>query len=187
MNMIIIGGSAGSFQIILSILKGLDKNIQTPIILVLHRLKNVDSSLEKHLQLNSHYKVKEAEDKDYVEKGVLYTVPADYHLLLEENGRLSLDSSEPVNYSRPSIDVTFESFSTVLKDKCYGVLLSGSNHDGAKGLKFIAENGGITIVQDCNEAEFDIMPKAAIQIYEHHKVLTLNDIIKNLNDESYAN
>jgi two-component system chemotaxis response regulator CheB len=187
MDMIVIGGSAGSFQIILSILKGLDKSMQTPIILILHRLKNVDSSLEKHLQLNSHYKIKQAEEKDFIEKGVLYTVPADYHLLLEENMRISLDSSEPVNYSRPSIDVTFESVSTVLKDKCCGVLLSGSNQDGAKGLKCIAKNGGKTIVQDCNEAEFDIMPKAAIQIYEHHNVLTLNNIIKNLNDESYAN
>jgi two-component system chemotaxis response regulator CheB len=186
MEMIIIGGSAGSFSIILSILKGLDKKIQTPIVVILHRLKNVDSSLEKHLQLYSHYKVKEAEDKEVVKKGYLYTVPANYHLLLEENRHLSLDSSELINYSRPSIDVTFESFSTVLKEKCSGILLSGSNHDGARGLKLIAENGGKSIVQDCNEAEFDIMPKAAIQIYEYHKVLTLNNIIKNLNKENYG-
>lgn len=184
MEMIIIGGSAGSFQIILSILKGLDKKMQIPIVIVLHRLKNVDSSLEKHLQSNTHYKVKEAEDKEIVEKEILYTVPADYHLLLEENGSFSLDSSELVNYSRPSIDVTFESFSTVLKEKCIGILLSGANNDGAKGLKLIAENGGTTIVQDCNEAEFDVMPKAAIQIYGHHKVLTLNNVIKKLNHET---
>jgi two-component system chemotaxis response regulator CheB len=186
MEMIIIGGSAGSFNVILSILKSLDKNMLTPIIIILHRLKNADSSLEKHLQLHSHYNVKEAEDKEVIKKGFLYTVPANYHLLLEENRQFSLDSSELVNYSRPSIDVTFESFSTVLKEKCSGILLSGSNHDGARGLKLIAENGGKSIVQDCNEAEFDVMPKAAIQIYGHHKVLTLNNIIKNLNKENYG-
>ena len=184
MEMIIIGGSAGSFNIILSILRGLDKNIQVPIILILHRLKNSDSSLEKHLQLNSHYQVKEAEDKEFAKKGFLYTAPSDYHLLLEENGSFSLDSSELVNYSRPSIDVTFESFSYVLKKKCCGILLSGSNHDGAKGLKLIAENGGISIVQDCKEAEFNVMPKSAIKIYENHNILTVNNIIKKLNHEA---
>src|SRR6478609_6082166 len=106
MEMIVIGGSAGAFQSILYILEGLDKNMQTPIIFVLHRLKNSSSLLEKHLQTITHYRVKEAEDKEIVRKGFLYTAPADYHLLLEEDGSLSLDSSELVNYSRPSIDVT---------------------------------------------------------------------------------
>jgi two-component system chemotaxis response regulator CheB len=186
MKIISIGGSAGSFNSLLTILKGLDKNMQIPIVIILHRLKNADSSLEKHLQFHSHYKVKEAEDKEEVKKGFLYTVPANYHLLLEENLRFSLDTSELINHSRPSIDVTFESFSIVLKEKCIGILLSGSNQDGAKGLKLIAENGGKTIVQNCNETEFDVMPKAAIQIYKHHEVLTLNNIIKNLNKQSYG-
>ncbi len=184
MEAIVIGGSAGSFQVILSILKGLDKSIQVPIVFILHRLKNSDSMLETHLQLATHYIVKEAEDKEYMKEGFFYAVPADYHLLLEEDGRFSLDSSELVNYSRPSIDVTFESFSAVLKEKCCGILLSGSNHDGANGLKQIAENGGKTIVQDCSEAQFDVMPKSAIKIYKYHEVLTQNKIIKFLNNES---
>lgn len=181
--MIIIGGSAGSFNVILSILKGLDKNIKTPIVLVLHRLKNSTSMLEKHLQLNTHHIVKEAEDKESVKEGFLYTAPSDYHLLLEENISFSLDYSELVNYSRPSIDVTFESFSQVLREKCCGILLSGSNQDGARSLKLMAENGGKTIVQDCFEAEFDVMPRSAIKIYENHDVLTLNNIIKKMNNE----
>ena len=95
----------------------------------------------------------------------------------------SLDVSELVNYSRPSIDVTFESFSTVLKEKCCGILLSGSNNDGAIGLKIIAENKGISIIQDCDEAEFDNMPKAAKSIYKYHKELNTTNIINTLNDE----
>src|SRR6478609_4721370 len=115
MEMIVIGGSAGAFQSILSILQGLDKKMQTPIIIVLHRLKDSDSLLEKHLQSVTHYIVKEAEDKEAVKKGFLYTAPPNYHLLLEEDESLSLDYSEPINYSRPSIDVSFESFSQALK------------------------------------------------------------------------
>jgi two-component system chemotaxis response regulator CheB len=181
MEMIIIGGSAGSFNCILSILKGLDEKMQVPIVIILHRLKNANSMLEKHLQLHTHYTVKEAEDKEFVKKAYIYTAPTDYHLLLEENSSFSLDSSEAVNYSRPSIDVTFESVSNVLKENCCGILLSGSNKDGAEGLKQIAENGGFTIVQDCNEAEFDVMPKSAISIYNKHSVLNLNNIITKLN------
>ncbi|UQD56943.1 chemotaxis protein CheB [Flavobacterium sp. K5-23] len=181
MEMIIIGGSAGSFDCILSILKGLDKRLQIPIVIVLHRLKNASSMLEKHLQLHTHYTVKEAEDKEFIKNAYIYTAPTDYHLLLEENLSFSLDNSEKVNYSRPSIDVTFESFSYVLKEYCCGILLSGSNKDGAKGLKQIAENGGLTIVQDYNEAEFDVMPQSAISLYNNHNVLTVNNIIKKLN------
>lgn len=183
MKMIVIGGSAGSFQIILSILKGLDKKVQVPIIFVFHRLKNTDSLLESHIQLYTDYKVKEAEDKEKVKNGYLYIAPADYHLLLEEDLTLSLESSELVNFGRPSIDVSFESFSQVLKENCCGILLSGSNHDGAKGLKMIAENGGLTIVEDCNEAEFNVMPRSAIEIYKKHNVLTFNKIIDRLNEE----
>ncbi|ESU28999.1 hypothetical protein FLJC2902T_10320 [Flavobacterium limnosediminis JC2902] len=181
MEMIVIGGSAGAFQTLLSILEGMDKKIRIPIVLVLHRLKDQGSLLEKHIQLMTHYKVKEAEDKEFVKEGFLYTAPPGYHLLLEEDRSFSLDSSEMVNYSRPSIDVTFESFSRVLKEKCCGILLSGSNHDGAKGLKKIADNGGKTIVQDPDEAEFAVMPKAAIEIYKKHDVVTSNNIIKRLN------
>ncbi|MGG7035033.1 MAG: chemotaxis protein CheB [Flavobacterium sp.] len=183
MKMILIGGSAGSFQVLLSILKGLDKKIQVPIIFIFHRLKNVDSLLETHIQLHTHYKVKEAEDKEKIKNGYLYTAPADYHLLLEEDLTISLESSELVNFSRPSIDVSFESFSQVLKENCCGILLSGFSHDGAKGLKEIAENGGFTIIEDCNEAKFDVMPKSAIEIYNKHTILTIDKIIKWLNDE----
>ena len=123
-----------------------------PIIIILHRLKMSDLMLENHLQINTHYIVKEADDKEVIREGYIYTAPSDYHLLLEENLSFSLDTSEEVNYSRPSIDVILNLFLHVLKEKCFGILLSGANKDGAIGLKVIAENGGETIVQDCNEA-----------------------------------
>jgi two-component system, chemotaxis family, protein-glutamate methylesterase/glutaminase len=185
-DVIIIGGSAGAFNHILSILKNLDKSIDTPIIIVLHRLKNTVTSFETILQSNTHYQVKEIEDKEKLNKGFLYTAPPDYHVLIEENLTFSLDVSELVNYSRPSIDVTFESFALLFKDKCCGILLSGSNHDGAIGLKIIAENRGKTIIQDCTEAEFAIMPDAAKNSYNKHIELNTTNIIKALNDE-YSN
>lgn len=181
MKMIIIGGSSGSFDLILSILQGLDKEMNMPIVIILHRLKNTKAILEDFLQLHTHYIVKEAEDKEFLKTGYIYTAPSDYHLLLEENFRFSLDTSEEVNYSRPSIDVSFESFSRVLKENCCGIILSGANQDGAIGLKAIGKNGGKTIVQDPNEAEFTAMPEAAIAKYKNHSVCALNNIIKKLN------
>lgn len=183
MDMIIIGGSAGSFNTILSILNGLDKSVSVPIVIVLHRLKNCESSFEDILRNNTHYIVKEIEDKEIIKKGILYTAPSNYHLLLEENYTFSLDVSDLVNYSRPSIDVTFESASAILKEKCCGILLSGANNDGAEGLKLIAENNGTTIIQDCQEAEFDNMPKAAKLIYKSHQELNTTNIINKLNNE----
>jgi two-component system chemotaxis response regulator CheB len=182
MKVIIIGGSAGSFNLIIAILKELNKEMSIPIVIVLHRLKSAETILEDYLQLHSHYIVKEAEDKEFLKAGHIYTAPANYHLLLNDNLSFSLDVSEEVNYSRPSIDVSFESFSYALKENCCGILLSGANHDGAAGLKIIAENGGETIVQDYNEAEFPSMPRAAIELYSNHSVYTMNTIIKKMNN-----
>ncbi|MBU0940737.1 MAG: chemotaxis protein CheB [Bacteroidetes bacterium] len=182
-NVILIGGSAGAFDCILTILKGLDKSIDTPIVIVLHRLKNAESIFEAILQSNTHYRVKEIENNDPLQKGILYTVPSDYHVLLESDLSISLDVSEAVNYSRPSIDVIFESFSLILKERCLGILLSGSNNDGATGLKIIAENQGTTVIQDCTEADYDNMPKAAKKIYKYHLELNTTNIIKLLNNE----
>ena len=97
---IIIGGSAGAFDCILSILKGLDKAIDTPIVIVVHRLKNSESTFESILQSHTHYRVKEIENNDKLQSGFLYTAPADYHVLLESDLSLSLDVSEAVNHSQ---------------------------------------------------------------------------------------
>lgn len=182
-EVILIAGSAGAFNCILSILNGMNKTIDIPIVVILHRLKNAESNFESILQLNTHYTVKEIEGKEPIKKGMLYTAPSDYHVLLEEDRTFSLDVSEEVNYSRPSIDVVFESFSLILQDKCLGILLSGSNHDGANGLKLMAERKGKTIIQDCLEAEFNNMPQAAKNRYKYHQELNTTNIIKLLNND----
>lgn len=144
--MIIIGGSAGSFDVILSILNGLYRQISVPIVIISHRLKNAKSSFDGVLQKHTHYIVKEIEDKEIIKNGKLHAVPSNYHLLLETNNSFSLDVSELVNYSRPSIDVSFESFSTVVKENAAAYYSSRSNNDGSNGLKYIAENKGIGII-----------------------------------------
>ncbi|MDG2433695.1 chemotaxis protein CheB [Flavobacterium sp.] len=182
-EVILIGGSAGAFNCIISILKGIDRSLDIPIVVILHRLKNAETNFESILKMNTHYTVKEIEDKEPIQRGMLYTAPPDYHVFLEEDRTLSLDVSEAVNYSRPSIDVIFESFSLVLKEKCMGILLSGANGDGAKGLQLMAELNGTTVIQDCIEADFNNMPKAAKARYKQHQELTIENIIKLLNNE----
>ena len=107
-------------------------------------------------------KVKEVEDKDYILPGHVYIAPPDYHLLLEDENTFSLDASEKIYFSRPSIDVTFESVAEVFGAAVIGILLSGANADGAIGLSKIQQAGGFTIVQDPESAEVDYMPRQAI-------------------------
>ncbi|MGE8377765.1 MAG: chemotaxis protein CheB, partial [Sphingobacterium sp.] len=102
--------------------------------------------------------------------------PAGYHLLIEPDYSFSLDISEPVQYSRPSIDVTFESAAEVYKENCTAILFSGANQDGAEGLLMIKKYGGSTFVQDPLDAEVPIMPKAAIELNAQDKILTIAEI-----------
>src|SRR5690606_5939006 len=111
----------------------LPKNFPLPVVVVIHRSRKHRSSIEELLNSKSKVKVKVAEDKDQLKKGTVYFAPSDYHLLVEPDGSISLDSSEPVLYSRPSIDVTFESIADVYRDNVIALLLSGANADGAEG------------------------------------------------------
>ena len=107
--------------------------------------------------------VKEVEDGEPIQPGYVYLSPPNYHLMAERKQTLSLSTDSPVNFSRPSIDVLFESASRVYEDKLIGILLTGANKDGSKGLACIHEQGGLTIVQDPNTAESPFMPLAAIE------------------------
>ena len=169
-DVIVIGGSAGSLQIIISILEALPEKFDFTIIVVIHRLKNVASEMNKIIGgSNRLLRICEPEDKEYIEKGIVYLAPQNYHLQIEEDKTFSLDYSEAINYSRPSIDVTFECAASVYKDKTIGILLSGANDDGAAGLSAIIKNGGSGIVQDPETAEYPAMPTSAIAM--NHKVL----------------
>lgn len=180
-NVVVIGGSAGSLEVLISMLEGL-RNMNLALIVVIHRKGTLHSTLAELLNLRSVVMVKEAEEKEDVRAGYVYIAPADYHLLIEKNGTLSLDYSEKVNFSRPSIDVTFECAAQVYGDKAVGILLSGGNADGVEGMKKIKKAGGLCVVQDPATALVSFMPQHARNEVDIDMVLSEEQLVTLLND-----
>lgn len=160
--MIIIGGSAGSLQVVFHILEHCRPDFRTPILIVLHRDPQGISKLAELLATKTTLTVKEIEDKEPIEKGCVYVCPPDYHTLIEDDQTFSLDYSEKINFSRPSIDVTFKSGADVFGEKLVCILLSGANADGADGLGYVRSHNGISIVQNPEEAIVSYMPEQAL-------------------------
>jgi two-component system, chemotaxis family, protein-glutamate methylesterase/glutaminase len=178
-KLLVIGGSAGSLALVLKIISLLQKEADVSVILVIHRMSSTeDSVLLEVLTSKTSFEVKEVEDKDQLQPGVIYVAPSDYHLLVEKDGSLTLDDSEKVNFSRPSIDVTFESAAEVCGPSLVCVLLSGANADGAIGLKKVKEKGGRVIIQDPATAEFPFMPQKALELVEPDLLLNDKDVQK---------
>lgn len=167
----IIGGSAGSLTVLLEILPQLNPDISFPIVIILHRKPHPDSVLNILLSNYTKLEVSEVEDKMTLKGKSIYIVPPDYHLLFENKQMVSLDSSEKLNYSRPSIDVTFQSVAQVFKESAAALLLSGANADGVEGLEYIKQYKGITLVQEPETAEVAYMPKQATLKVEIDHVL----------------
>lgn len=161
---LLIGGSAGSFKLIFNIIKNLNASLDKAVIIIIHRKKNFFSEIEKLFAENSRISLREITDKEIVNKNTIYVAPANYHTLIEKKGSFALDVSEAVWFSRPSIDVTFESAADAFSGRCTAILLSGANQDGAEGLLKLREKGCLTIVQDPEDAEMPQMPLAAIEI-----------------------
>ena len=161
-DIILIGGSAGSLEAILQILPKLTTEFSIPIVIILHRKTDNDNTLLELLTSRTQFNVREVEEKEVPENACLYIAPADYHILFEEDRSFSVDDSEKVNYSRPSIDVAFQSAASVYKDRLLGILLSGANNDGVMGLQSIKDNGGKIMIQDPFNAEMPVMPLAAL-------------------------
>ena len=176
-----VGGSAGSLEVIIKMLGSLVNN-RLAILLIVHRKGSIHSSLANLLDMKTAVIVKEAEEKEFIKPGYVYIAPADYHLLIERNGSMSLDYSEKVNFSRPSIDVSFECAADVFGDRVIGILLSGGNADGVEGLKSIRKAGGICVVQDPGTALVSYMPQHAINEIEPDKILNGAEIADFLND-----
>jgi two-component system, chemotaxis family, protein-glutamate methylesterase/glutaminase len=179
---IVIGGSAGSFQVITKLLAALPQDFDLPIILCLHRLKHVRHGFVEALNIKSVKPLEEPNDKDSIKRGKIYLAPANYHLCLELGNYFSLSTEEMVNNSRPAIDITLETASYVYKNKLIGILLSGANKDGAWGMKKIKERGGFTIVQDPSDCMIDTMPTAAMKITEIDMILKVDGLIKFFQD-----
>lgn len=177
-KVVIIGGSAGSLNALMQILPELPDLNGFAIVIVVHRKNTDDQTLEDLMALKASIPVKVVEDKVPLKPGFIYIAPSNYHLLFEKNETLSLDTSEKVNYSRPSIDVSFESAAEVYGESLIGILLSGSNSDGTYGLKTIKASGGTIIVQNPDAADMPFMPNNAIKNTTPDFVLNNNELLR---------
>jgi two-component system chemotaxis response regulator CheB len=181
-NAIVIGTSAGGLSALSALLEKLPPDYPLPIIVVQHRAKDQKDLLEEVLQLKCKIRIKQADEKEKIEKSIVYIAPPDYHLLIENDLTFSLSSDELVSYSRPSIDVLFESAAISYREALIGIILTGANNDGASGLQNIKKYGGLTMAQSPAEAQFPQMPSAAIDKGGAMLILTLKEIQKNMLD-----
>ncbi|HSV09948.1 MAG TPA: chemotaxis protein CheB [Hanamia sp.] len=180
----IIGGSAGSLDVLLKVFPLLNSFLSFPIIIVLHRKRGTDNLLTTLLSSKTNLPLRELEEKEIIEPSTIYIAPSDYHLLIENNRSFSLDASEKINFSRPSIDVIFYSAAEVYKENLVCLLLSGSNNDGIEGLKKVKENGGKAIIQNPLSAAVPFMPAQAALNVNIDKVLEIEDIADYINQLS---
>ncbi len=174
-ELVVIGTSWGGLHALRQVLGGLPAAFDLPVVVVQHRHRDSDHLLVSLLQDHTPLKVHEIEDKTELEAGSVYVAPAEYHVLVEA-GHLALSTEEPVRYSRPSIDVTFDSAADAYGARTVGVVMTGANDDGARGLRRIADRGGLAIVQDPATAESAVMPTAALKLVPEARVVKLDAI-----------
>ncbi len=175
-----IGGSAGSFKTVISILKTFSLRTTFPVFLCLHRLRNRSKGFQEVLSLYSKLKVIEPDDKEKITGGKVYIAPSNYHLLVEKIGEeeyVSLDAAELIQYSRPSIDVMFESLGDVYGENLLTILLSGANRDGTRGTYWVHKQGGTTVAEHTLEHSIAIMPNSAIETGSVNFVLEKKEIL----------
>ncbi len=175
---VVIGGSSGSIPVLMQIISALPAAYPIPVIIVTHRLRNVASDLAE--VISALHRVHEPEDKEPIQAGHIYLAPQNYHLLIENDNTFSMDYSEPVNYSRPSIDVTFLCAASVYRENAVGILLSGANKDGAEGLDVILRKGGRAVVQDPACSQYPIMPLEAIKKNNKVEIQDVKTIVDTL-------
>lgn len=173
---VVIGASAGGFEALLAVLKGLPASFPMPLVAVLHLPENHDSRLAELFDHRLPLPVREARDKESLASGTLYFAPSGYHLSIENDHSFSLSCEERVSYARPSIDVLFASAADAYGKSLAGILLTGANYDGAAGLAGMRIAGGLTIVQDPATAEVSTMPEAALRRMTPDLILSLAEI-----------
>lgn len=173
---IVIGGSAGALEALSVILPALPPDLALPIAIVIHLPPGKTSYLTEVLGARCALPVKEAEDKEPLAPGMVYTAPPNYHLLIEKQRLFSLSVDDPVHFSRPAIDVLFETAADAYGAALAGALLSGASEDGARGLARIKEKGGVTIVQSPDGAPSRTMPEAALRLARIDHVVPQGEI-----------
>lgn len=159
---IVVGASAGGLNAMINLFSSLPEDLPVPIFVVQHTRSDENNLLVELISTVTKLKVSEAEDKAEINPGNIYIAPPNYHLLIEDKKTIALSTEAKVNYSRPSIDLLFESATRVFRSKLAGIILSGANNDGSKGISTIAGAGGVTIAQSPESAEFKVMPQSAI-------------------------
>ena len=173
---IVIGASAGAIQALSRILPALPADYPVPVLVIVHIPADHADLLAPLFQAKCRVVVKEAEDKESILPGSVYFGPSDYHLLVEADRTVSLSSDEPVLYSRPSIDVLFESAADAYGEGLVGVILTGANEDGAEGLRAVIAAGGVALVENPAEAFAPAMPSAALARCAGAQVMSLDAI-----------
>ena len=174
-SIVVVGTSWGGLNALRELIGRLPGDFRVPVVLVQHRHRQSDHLLSTLLQERTPLPVVEVEDKAPIERGTIYVAPADYHLLVDRDA-FTLSTEAPVRYSRPSIDVTFYSAADTFGRETVGVVLTGANSDGSRGLRRIFDRGGVALVQEPATAESPAMPAAAIRCVPGARVLTIAEI-----------
>ena len=177
--LIVVGASWGGLAALSHLVAALPRDFSVPIAVVQHRSKHADNLLAGLLQDVTPLQVIDVEDKEPLRPQCVYIAPANYHMMVD-GGHLSLTTDPMVRFSRPSIDVTFISAGDSYPGRTLGVVLTGANDDGARGLRHIVNRGGRAIVQDPKTAESKAMPTAAIEAVPEAEVIPLELIAPRL-------
>jgi two-component system chemotaxis response regulator CheB len=184
-EIVVVGTSWGGLSALAQLIADLPSDFGIPVVAVQHRHRESGYMLAALLQDRTSLDVFEVEDKTPIAAGAVYVAPADYHLLVEP-GFFSLSTDEPVGYSRPSIDVTFVSAADTYGARSIGVVLTGANADGSRGLKRIVDRGGLAFVQSPATAESPTMPAAALRVVPNARSLPIPEIASALGDLSHV-
>ena len=183
---VVIGASAGGTIALQKILPFLPANFPLPIVIAQHLHPLQDGAAIIHYSGGSALVVKDAEEKESIRAGFVYFAPPNYHLLIEDDHTFSLSIDAKIHFTRPSVDVLFESAADAYGTNLIGIVLSGANQDGAEGLLRIKQHGGLTIVQDPQDAEISYMPKAAIETAKPDHILAADKICNFLSEVHHA-
>ena len=173
---VVMGLSAGALDALLAILPKLPADYPLPVLVVVHLVPDRKSILSELLQRKCAVAVQEAEDKEVLQPGIVYLAPPDYHMQVENDGHISLSNDLPVFFSRPSIDVLFETAADAFGDELLGIVLTGASGDGSKGLRAVLDAGGMGIIQTPDTAYSSTMPREARELCPEAQLMTLEGI-----------
>jgi two-component system chemotaxis response regulator CheB len=173
---VVIGTSAGGVEALGQLLPALPATLRVPVFIVVHLPRERPSLLAEIFQPRCAASIREADDKDRVQPGVVYFAPPDYHMLVDVGPQVALSADEPVNFSRPSVDALFESAADVYGARLLAVLLTGASSDGAAGIEAVQRAGGLTMVQRPDETQVPTMVESALARIRPDWQLTLSEI-----------